>query len=339
MARKPAVKVAVVTGGARGLGEAVCRVFDEAGAEIVILDLRQDLSAKVASSLSNAMALPVDVSNEELVTVLGAIMIAEPLETLKHRISERFLLAQRLVAQTLDGLKENRLAFFDRGLERVQNQHPDHSGPEVIIQPVPHSEKIRHQRAQFVILLREIEMEVGQFDERHVVAEFPRLLIFCGGFIIFPSGNVDISQPLNRGIVGRFQLKKSPVNDSCLFVVLVVPVDFGHSQQSLGRPRLLRSALIILRQFFHAGYFESLETIVLSVPLQLGHNHLPGIVAFNKKTIAQPIDRVEESTLVFGRRKVDGITDQGVDDPVSDGTVGHAVPDTEQVRNERFQIA
>lgn len=62
-------KVALVTGGGRGLGEAVCRVLSEAGATVVPADLRVDLAEAVAGQVradgGEAMALRLDVGDED----------------------------------------------------------------------------------------------------------------------------------------------------------------------------------------------------------------------------------------------------------------------------------
>lgn len=44
-------KVVMVTGGARGLGEAICRKLCSAGAKVIIADVRTDLANKVAEDL------------------------------------------------------------------------------------------------------------------------------------------------------------------------------------------------------------------------------------------------------------------------------------------------
>jgi len=62
-------KVAIVTGGARGLGEATCRCLAESGMKVVVADLRQELAAQVAEQIQaqdgQAIALPLDVSSPE----------------------------------------------------------------------------------------------------------------------------------------------------------------------------------------------------------------------------------------------------------------------------------
>ncbi|MFN2489998.1 MAG: SDR family oxidoreductase [Actinomycetota bacterium] len=47
-------KVALVTGGARGLGEAIARVLGEAGSTVVIADVREDLAKKVVSGIEES---------------------------------------------------------------------------------------------------------------------------------------------------------------------------------------------------------------------------------------------------------------------------------------------
>jgi NAD(P)-dependent dehydrogenase (short-subunit alcohol dehydrogenase family) len=64
-------KVALVTGGARGLGEATCRVLGEAGAAVVIGDIRDDLAKQVAADIESAggraCALHMDVTDDHQV--------------------------------------------------------------------------------------------------------------------------------------------------------------------------------------------------------------------------------------------------------------------------------
>ncbi len=60
-------KVAVITGGGRGLGEAICRVFADSGAKVAVADVRSELADRVSAALPEAMALPLDISKEEQV--------------------------------------------------------------------------------------------------------------------------------------------------------------------------------------------------------------------------------------------------------------------------------
>jgi NAD(P)-dependent dehydrogenase (short-subunit alcohol dehydrogenase family) len=56
-------KVAVVTGGANGIGRALCRRFAAEGARVVIVDLQADPAAALANE-TGASALRADVSNQ-----------------------------------------------------------------------------------------------------------------------------------------------------------------------------------------------------------------------------------------------------------------------------------
>lgn len=60
--------VAVVTGGAQGLGEAVCRVLGEAKARVIVMDLRRDAAEALVNKLSGdgiqATAVAADVGQE-----------------------------------------------------------------------------------------------------------------------------------------------------------------------------------------------------------------------------------------------------------------------------------
>ena len=61
-------KVVLVTGGGSGLGEATCRVLAEAGARVLVAELREEHAERVAAEIratgGAAAALPLDVSDE-----------------------------------------------------------------------------------------------------------------------------------------------------------------------------------------------------------------------------------------------------------------------------------
>jgi NAD(P)-dependent dehydrogenase (short-subunit alcohol dehydrogenase family) len=61
-------RIALVTGGGRGLGEAICRTLACAGATVVAADVREELAQHIADDISGgggeASALPLDVSDE-----------------------------------------------------------------------------------------------------------------------------------------------------------------------------------------------------------------------------------------------------------------------------------
>ncbi len=58
-------KVVLVTGGASGIGAAVCDAFDAKGARIAVVDLAESAARAKASALDDAKAYACDVSNRE----------------------------------------------------------------------------------------------------------------------------------------------------------------------------------------------------------------------------------------------------------------------------------
>lgn len=72
-------KVAIVTGGGRGLGQAICQMLSEAGAIAIVADIQKDLAEKVSQDIQQeggkAKAFQLDVSNAEQVeSAIGQIV-------------------------------------------------------------------------------------------------------------------------------------------------------------------------------------------------------------------------------------------------------------------------
>jgi sorbitol-6-phosphate 2-dehydrogenase len=63
-------QVAIITGGAQGLGEALAQRLDKEGCKVVVADINLEAAQKVASGLNDALALKVDVCNEEEVEAM-----------------------------------------------------------------------------------------------------------------------------------------------------------------------------------------------------------------------------------------------------------------------------
>ncbi|MES1024649.1 SDR family oxidoreductase [Gloeocapsa sp. BRSZ] len=72
-------KVAIVTGGGRGLGEAICHALADAGITTVVADIRVELAEKVAQDLrqngKDAIAVSLDVADsEQVATVIDKVV-------------------------------------------------------------------------------------------------------------------------------------------------------------------------------------------------------------------------------------------------------------------------
>ncbi len=65
-------RTALITGGASGIGEAVCRLFSQAGAQVLICDLDQNRAEALAKELPGAQALVCDITDETAVHKLFA---------------------------------------------------------------------------------------------------------------------------------------------------------------------------------------------------------------------------------------------------------------------------
>jgi len=57
-------RAALVTGGASGIGEAICRVFAGAGAEVIVVDIDRQKAERLASELPGARAEICDITDE-----------------------------------------------------------------------------------------------------------------------------------------------------------------------------------------------------------------------------------------------------------------------------------
>ena len=71
-------KVAVVTGGARGIGAAICRRYADEGARVVVADLLEDEAAALAAEIGRgALAVRLDVTSRASIDAAVARTVAE----------------------------------------------------------------------------------------------------------------------------------------------------------------------------------------------------------------------------------------------------------------------
>jgi NAD(P)-dependent dehydrogenase (short-subunit alcohol dehydrogenase family) len=81
MLRGLAGKVVIVTGGASGIGEAVCAAFVEEGATVAIADINAAAAGSVASTLvghgARAISVPTDTSDEKSVAAMTRAVMSQ----------------------------------------------------------------------------------------------------------------------------------------------------------------------------------------------------------------------------------------------------------------------
>ncbi len=75
--KRLADRVAIITGGAAGIGAAIAHAFCDEGARVVVADRDEDSAKRTASTLgANAIAMAVDVTNEDQVRRVVADAVA-----------------------------------------------------------------------------------------------------------------------------------------------------------------------------------------------------------------------------------------------------------------------
>jgi NAD(P)-dependent dehydrogenase (short-subunit alcohol dehydrogenase family) len=95
-------KVALVTGGASGIGEQTCRLFTAAGASVVIADIDEARATALAAELAGSRVLRVDLTSEE--SVRAAYGSLEKLDVLINNAG----------IGLVGGVEETELEDFDR---------------------------------------------------------------------------------------------------------------------------------------------------------------------------------------------------------------------------------
>ncbi len=95
-------QVAIITGGAQGLGEALAQRLDAEGCSVVVADINLESAQKVASSLKNAIAVKVDVCDPVQVEAMVCSAI-EAFGTLDLLVSNAAILIAKSILEFTPG--------------------------------------------------------------------------------------------------------------------------------------------------------------------------------------------------------------------------------------------
>ena len=106
-------QVAIITGGAQGLGESLARRLDSEGCSVIVADINYPAAIKVAEGLRDAVAVAVDVTDEQQVDAMVRTAI-EKYGKLDLLISN----AAILIAKTIS-------RFFGATMEKDDRGQPD----------------------------------------------------------------------------------------------------------------------------------------------------------------------------------------------------------------------
>lgn len=100
-------KIALITGGASGIGQAACRTFAEAGATVVVVDLNAEAGAATAAALGPSHRFErLDVTDRAACFALA--------ETLKAEVGRLDILVNAAGWDILEPFLKNEPAFWDR---------------------------------------------------------------------------------------------------------------------------------------------------------------------------------------------------------------------------------
>ncbi|CAN5194064.1 SDR family NAD(P)-dependent oxidoreductase [soil metagenome] len=109
LAKRLAEKVALVTGGARGIGEAIARRFAEEGASVIIADIDLKEAADTAARLDNAIAVQVNIADD--------ISIASLARSIKAAHGRLDILVNNAAILDATALKDLTMARYRRVLD------------------------------------------------------------------------------------------------------------------------------------------------------------------------------------------------------------------------------
>lgn len=103
-------KVALITGGARGLGECIARVFTEHGAKVVIADILDDLGRSVCDELGPQLASFVHVD----VSIESDVQNAVDATITRHGKLDIMINNAAIMDEIKSSILDNKLSDFER---------------------------------------------------------------------------------------------------------------------------------------------------------------------------------------------------------------------------------
>lgn len=215
-------KVCVVTGAARGIGEAIARRYVEAGAKVVIADLDAGAAAATAEALTaagpgHAMGLAMDVTDEAAVTsgiaeVVSAwggvdVLVSNAGIQIVHRIEDfPFDDWKKLLAIHLDGAFLTTKAclphMYDRG------------GGAILYMGSVHSKEASPLKSAYVTAKHGL-LGLARVVSKEGAARGVRANVICPGFVRTPLVDKQIpEQAKELGISEEEVVKKVMLGDT-----------------------------------------------------------------------------------------------------------------------------
>ena len=94
-------QVAVVTGGADGIGKAVAKRLSDEGAKVYLFDSDQNLLDKTEEEISRSSKVHVDVADDDSVRQESPLYFVEQLGLFRKKLKENYHIRRKLIQEIL----------------------------------------------------------------------------------------------------------------------------------------------------------------------------------------------------------------------------------------------